>query len=74
MTVGERARDHLRRLGSYKAESHGAALSAHLALSPGECLARSVALMRRFFSTTAQRHDDPSPFFDRARRLGLYRP
>ena len=74
MTVSERERDHLRRLGSYKAESHGAALSAHLALSPAERLARSVALMRRFFSTTARGHDDPSPFFDRARRLGLYRP
>ena len=74
MTVSERERDHLRRLGDYKAKSHSAALSVHLALSTDERLARSIALMRRFLATTAPRRDDPSPFFDRARRLGLYRP
>ena len=67
-------RDYLRRLGEYKAEQHGAALAAHLALSPTERLARSVALMRRWWSAARPRQDDPTPFYDRARRLGLYRP
>ena len=64
----------MRRLGEAKAASHAAAHAAHLALSQEERLARSVALMRRYIASAPPRHDDPTPFYDRARRLGLYRP
>ncbi len=74
MAVSERDRDYMRRLGELKARAHADALAAHLALPLAERLAKSVALMNRFLSTTGPRHDDPSPFYDRARRLGLYRP
>ena len=74
VAVSDREREHMRRLGEYKSQGHGAATAAHLALSREDRLARSVALMRRFFSLPRQRQDDPTPLFDRARRLGLYRP
>jgi hypothetical protein len=70
----ERDREYLRRLGGYKADAHRAAQASHLALPLEERLARSVALMRRFAGAARGRTDDPSPFYERARRLGLYRP
>lgn len=74
MPVSDREREHLRRLGELKASSHAEATAAHLALPLEERLARSVALMRRFLASAPPRQDDPSPFYERARRLGLYRP
>lgn len=70
----DRERAYLERLGSYKRESHEAAHAAHLALPPAARLERSLALMRRGPGVARPRVDDPSPFFERARRLGLYRP
>jgi primosomal protein N'' len=74
VTVSDRDRDYLRRLGALKAQSHHDATTAHLARSLAERLAASVALMLRHLPTTRPRVDDPSPFYERARRLGLYRP
>ena len=44
------------------------------AVATAERLARSIALMQRFRASAMVRHDDPTPFYDLARRLGLYRP
>lgn len=74
VAVSDREREHLRRIGELKARSHADALAEHLALPLAERLARSVALMRRFLASTPPREDDPSPFYERAKRLGLYRP
>ena len=74
MAVSERERDHLRRLGEIKARGHAEAAAAHLALPIPERLARSFALMQRFVGVAHRRDDDPVSFYDRARRLGLYRP
>lgn len=74
VTVSDRDRDYMRRLGEFQAQGHAAALAAHLALPPSERLARSVALMRQFIASVPARNDDPTPFYERARRLGHYRP
>lgn len=74
MAVSDHDRDHLRRLGEAKARSHAEVTAAHMARSAAERLAASVALMQRHLPTTRPRDDDPTPFYDRARRLGLYRP
>jgi hypothetical protein len=76
MRVSERDREYMRRLGEAEAEAHAERLAEHLALDVAERLRRSMALARRFWRTAnvASRHDDPTAFYDRARRLGLYRP
>lgn len=72
--VSDRDREYLRRLGELQDEEHAAAVEAHLALSLDERLARSVSLMQRFLGSVSPSADDPTPFYERARRLGLYRP
>jgi hypothetical protein len=62
------------RIGAWKAESHAAALAHHLALPLAERLARSWALYEAHRESLTEREDDPSPFYARARALGLYRP
>jgi hypothetical protein len=79
LSVSDRERDYMRRLGEFQAQGHAEGTAAHLALRPAERLARSFALMRRFMVSAAARRrdpapDDPTPLYDRARRLGLYRP
>jgi hypothetical protein len=74
VAISDREREHMRRLGELKARSHAAAAAAHRSLPPAERLARSIALMRRFLGSARHRVDDPSPFYERARRLGHYRP
>jgi len=76
VSAGERERDHLRRIGNYKAESHREAEARHLALSLSKRLERSWQLYLEGRSAAAldRRDDDPSPFYDKARALGLYRP
>ena len=76
MPVDEREREHLRRIGEYKADSHRDAEARHLALSLSERLARSWQLYLEGRSAAAleRRDDDPSPFYAKARALGLYRP
>ena len=54
---------------------HAQAAADHLALSLDERLARSWALYcaNRDAVNVAAREDDPSAFYERARKLGLYR-
>jgi hypothetical protein len=74
MTVSGSDRRFMERIGRYKAASHVSATARHLALPVAERLQRSWDLYRsyRSASTTRNRRDDPSPFYERARRLGLY--
>jgi hypothetical protein len=73
MSASERDREHFRRIGAAKAESHRESLAAHLALPLHDRLARSWDLYLRFRDPDAPpRDDDPTPFYDRARALGLY--
>ena len=76
MTVSERDRDYFRRLGEWKAASHAEALREHLAKTPLERIEASIDLWRRFSNHPRSdlRIDDPTPFYDRARQLGFYKP
>lgn len=71
----EREKEHMRRIGQYVAEANEERLRLHLALPMRERLAASLALSQRFRSDAAiqehLQHDDPSPLYDRARKLGL---
>ncbi len=73
MPVSNRDREVFRKLGEAKAEAHGDALAAHLALPLEERLERSWALYLRYRDPNEpERDDDPTPFYDRARALGMY--
>jgi hypothetical protein len=76
MTVSRRNREHMATLGALQGEGAAARHAEHLALDLDERLAQSFALARRFWSEARRdaRTDDPSPFYERARALGLYRP
>jgi hypothetical protein len=76
MTVSAHDRDYMRRIGEAKAASHAEAGARHRALPVAERLRRSWALYLAGRSTMREdsRDDDPTPFYDRARALGLYRP
>jgi hypothetical protein len=76
MPVSERDREVMRRIGEAKAVSHREAAARHRALPVADRLGRSWALYvaGRASRTAKPREDDPTPFYDRARRLGLYRP
>jgi hypothetical protein len=75
MAVSQRDREHLRRLGEYKAASHAEAAARHRALPVSERLQRSWALFMagRASVKDDRRDDDPGRFYDLARRRGLYR-
>jgi hypothetical protein len=74
MPVSERELQYMRRIGAVKADSHVDALLSHRALPFEERLRRSWMLFtsRRAVANLDGRHDDPSPFYALARRLGLY--
>ena len=75
MPVNERDRAYMRRIGVYKRASHADAQARHLALPLAERLRRSWALYEANRRTLGGgMRDDPTPFYDRARALGLYRP
>jgi hypothetical protein len=76
MAVSARDREFMRRVGEAKAASHAEAAARHRALPLAERLRRSWALYLAGRSTAGgdPRDDDPTPFYDRARALGLYRP
>jgi hypothetical protein len=75
MPVSERDRDFMRRLGAAKAASHTESAARHGALQIAERLRRSWAVYLAGRSrSTPEAHDDPTPFYERARTLGLYRP
>jgi len=76
MSVSERDREYMRQIGEAKAASHAEAAASHRALVLAERLQRSWALYLAGRPTIRpeDRDDDPRPFYDRARALGLYRP
>jgi hypothetical protein len=73
----EREKEHFRRIGQIKAQLAAEELAAHLALAPAERLVKSVAMMLRgpYFpgDGTWKRIERPA-IYERAERLGLYRP
>ena len=76
MAVSSREREHMRRLGSYKDDSHAEAAARHRALPLSERLARSWALFvaGRPQVVDDRSDDNPAQFYDLARRRGLYSP
>lgn len=74
MSVRNEERDYFRRIAEAKRRSHEEAERAHLAESLRERIRRSFELSLACMRGSARRDDDPSPFYDRARRLGLYKP
>lgn len=74
MSVSDRERAYMERLGRYKAASHADAEARHGALSLDERLRRSWALYEAHRDSLPPRTDDPSAFYERARALGLYSP
>jgi len=74
MAVSERDRAHMHRIGTYKAASHAEAQARHLALPLSQRLQRSWALYEANRDALSRVvHEDPTPFYDRAPALGLYR-
>lgn len=71
--VSDHDRAYLARLGALKDASHREAAERHRSLSVAERLDRSWALYLAGRETARMdlRHDDPSPFYARARALGL---
>lgn len=74
MTVTDRERDYMRRIGAIKTSLRDEERAAHLALSIPDRLRRSWALYLAYRESLPAHDDDPSPLYDRARALGLYRP
>lgn len=66
----------MRRLGAFKAAEKAEALAEHLALPVNERLNRGVMLSKRerVDRRVLRDPEDLAAFFERARRLGLYRP
>ena len=75
MIVTERDRSYLDRLGHYEAEIRRERIAAHLTLPIEERLRRSLAMYRCFRESARQTEpEDPTPLYERARRLGLLLP
>jgi len=76
MSVSDRDREYMRRIGAYKAESHRDAQARHLALPIADRLERSwqLYLEGREHAALDRRDDDPSRFYAKARERGLYKP
>lgn len=76
MTVSERDRLYMDRIGRLKAASHAEADARHRSLSLGERLQRSWELFLAWREHTARSPSDEAPpaIHSRARALGLYRP
>lgn len=76
MRVTDKDRDYFSRIGAIKLASHAEATREHLARTLDERLARSWALYLANCEACRddERIDDPSPFYELARRLNLYRP
>jgi hypothetical protein len=72
--VSERDKEYMRRIGQAEAEASAERLAEHRALSIAERLRRSLILWEQFrhSANLAGRVDDPQPFYERAKRLGLY--
>lgn len=76
MSVSDDDREYMRRIGVYKALSHREAQAEHLALPLDERFRRSLRLSQRYRHRLPrdESQDEPTPFYDRARALGLYEP
>ena len=74
MSVSEKDREYMRRIGVYKDLSHHEAQAAHLSLSLDERLRRSWRLYQQYRHRVRRDdpEDNPAEFYARARRLGLY--
>ena len=72
MRVSNGDRAYMRKLGGFKTASHAQAGARHRALPLAARLRQSwqLYLTHRGAGSPA-RHDDPSPFYERARALGL---
>ncbi|MCA9821033.1 MAG: hypothetical protein KC482_01675 [Dehalococcoidia bacterium] len=74
--ASERDKEHFRKIGRWKAESHRIALEEHLAKSPSERLVAALAMTLRgpyFPGPAAGDETERPPIYERAERLGLYR-
>lgn len=76
MVVSAKEREHMQRLGAYQREGAADRQSEHERLPLGERIERSLTFSISFLDSAnlAARLDDPTPLYERARRLGLYRP
>jgi hypothetical protein len=76
MTVSERDIEYMQRLGRFQEEGRRERMSRHASLSPEERLSRSLEMSQAYLGQARVKfpNDDPTPFYDRARQLGLYRP
>lgn len=74
-SVSDWDREYMRRIGRYKHESHQEAIRAHRELPANArlAIARRITADCRAFPTWDHRIDDPSPFYERAKALGMYR-
>lgn len=73
MGVSEHDRAFMARMAGYKSVSHAEAQARHLALPLDERLRRSweLYLAGSAARRSGERDDDPTPFYERARALGL---
>ena len=76
MTVSDKDREYMRRIGAYKELSHREAQAEHLALPLYDRFQRSWRLYERYRHRGRRDdpQDDPAAFYQRARELGLYEP
>jgi hypothetical protein len=73
VNISDEDRAYFDRIARYERELARERLAQHLALTLAERLERSLALSRLHGSRALERaNDDPSPFYERARSLGLY--
>lgn len=70
--VSEWDREYMKRLGRLQEESHAEQLAAHLAVSGSERLRAAIEMALAGPYYERDKPDDPSPLYERARRLGLY--
>ena len=74
MRVTDKDKAFFGRIASIKEASHAEAAGEHRALPLDERLERSYRLYVANRDAAHERSDDPTPFYERARALGLYRP
>lgn len=74
MSVTDHERDYFRRIGAVKKTLRDDGAAAHARLSLSERLERSWQFYLHHRQThQCYRQEDPTPFYERARELGLHR-